>query len=173
MFHLTALFALTAALVSALVSPAPTTAALKVLGLFLLFLYSASGARLAFHGHEVNFTRGLLLGCEVVAYGSALFYLVLHIPVFGNPNALGAVMGVVVVPVLLWGLFVEPGEIGTAPAYTRVAAVRISTLFDARSRRDPRCRAGYRGAMSGTPPATLVIAYRLCGGFLSGCRGCG
>jgi hypothetical protein len=46
-FHLVALFCVTAALVSAMVSADPATAVLKTLSLFLLFAYGAGGARLA------------------------------------------------------------------------------------------------------------------------------
>jgi O-antigen ligase len=101
-FHLMALFCVLSAIVSALVSEAPGTALLKVLSLFLLFLYASSGARIAIAGREKKFVSGLVLGCELLVYFSALCYFVLGFSVFGNPNALGAVIGVVALPVLLW-----------------------------------------------------------------------
>jgi O-antigen ligase len=77
---------------------------LKSTSLLLIFLYAASGAKIAVVGRESKFFSGLLTACEVTSYLSALSYVVLHFEVFGNPNSLGAVMGVVVVPILLWGV---------------------------------------------------------------------
>ena len=105
-FHLVALFCVAAALVSALVSADAPTSLLKVLSLFLLFLYGATGARLAIFGRETKFVKGLLIGCELVVYASAAAYLGAGLPIWGNPNSLGAVMGVVMVPILLWGVIV-------------------------------------------------------------------
>jgi O-antigen ligase len=42
-----------------------------------------------------------------VSYVSGFLYLVVRFGVFGNPNSLGAVMGVVIVPVLLWGVLIS------------------------------------------------------------------
>jgi O-antigen ligase len=105
-FHLVAFSCVGAALVSASVSADPATALLKVLSLFLLFLYGSTGARLAMLGRETRFVRGLLIGCELTVYGSAIAYLGARFPVWGNPNSLGAVMGVVIVPLLFWGMIV-------------------------------------------------------------------
>jgi O-antigen ligase len=105
-FHLVAMFCVLSALVSALVSETPRVALLKVLSLFMLFLYASSGARLAIAGREKRFVDGLVLACEILAYLSAACYFVLGFGVFGNPNALGAVIGVVAVPVLLWAALV-------------------------------------------------------------------
>ncbi len=105
-FHLMALFCVLSAVVSAEVSEVPRTALLKVLSLFLLFLYASSGARLAIAGREEKFLRGLVLACEVLVYCSAAFYFVLGFGVFGNPNALGAIIGVAAVPILLWAALV-------------------------------------------------------------------
>jgi len=77
---------------------------LKSSSLLLIFLYGTSGAKLAMAGRESTFFLGLLTACEVVSYLSAFAYVVLHFELFGNPNSLGAVMGVVVVPILLWGV---------------------------------------------------------------------
>jgi len=105
-FHLAALFCVLAALVSAMVSAIPQMALLKVLSLFLLFLYGSSGARLGVLGREVQFINGLVLGCELIVYISFACYFILHEPIFGNPNSLGVVMGVVAAPVLLWAAVV-------------------------------------------------------------------
>ena len=105
--HLVALFAVLAAVVSALVSSHPEVATLKAGSLFLLFLYASTGGRLAVISRELKFFSGLLLGCEFLVYVSAVSYFVFGFALFGNPNSLGAVMGVVVVPLLLWGLLVS------------------------------------------------------------------
>jgi O-antigen ligase len=87
------------------VSAYPEEALLKALSLLLLFLYGSSGARLAVPAFRpAEFVRGLVLVCEAVTYISAVCYFLVHFEVFGNPNSLGAVMGVVVVPVLFWGV---------------------------------------------------------------------
>ena len=101
-FHLLALFCVALAIVTALVSDEPKSALLKVLSLFLLFLYASSGARIAIAGREKEFVSGLVLASELLVYLSAVCYIALHFRVFGNPNALGAVVGVVAVPILLW-----------------------------------------------------------------------
>jgi O-antigen ligase len=101
-FHLAAGFAVLAAVVSTADSDHPSAALLKVLSLFLLFVYAATNARIAVAGRESRFFSGLLLACEVLVGANALFYAI-GIEAMGNPNSLGAVMGVVGMPVLLWG----------------------------------------------------------------------
>ena len=101
--HVIAGLCVLSAAVSAMVSHRSETALLKAASLFLLFLYGSFGARIGVAGREAAFFRGLLTACEITSYVSGLFYVVLHFEVFGNPNSLGAVMGVVVVPVLVWG----------------------------------------------------------------------
>src|SRR5208337_279921 len=97
-----AAFAVLAAAASSAVSRYPGFALLKALSLLLLFVYAGTGARLAVTGRENQFFRGLLTGCEVFVGVVAAFYFV-GVEVMGNPNSLGAVMGVVAAPVLLWG----------------------------------------------------------------------
>lgn len=105
-FHLVAFFCVLAATVSALVSEVPRTALLKVVSLFLLFMYTSAGARVAIAGREAKFMNGLVLACEALVYVSAPCYFVLGFSVFGNPNALGAIIGVVAFPILLWAALV-------------------------------------------------------------------
>jgi O-antigen ligase len=100
--HLVALFCICAAFASATVSPFAQVAALKSLSLLLLFLYCATGARLAIIGREAKFFRGLILGCEIALYATAIGHFILGANVWGNPNSLGAAMSVGVFPVLLW-----------------------------------------------------------------------
>ena len=106
-FHVIAFGCVLTALVSATVSAYPGVALLKGASLLLLFFYGASGARLALIGREEKFLPGLLLGCDILVYASAIAYFVLHVELFGNRNSLGVVMGVVALPFLLWGLLLS------------------------------------------------------------------
>jgi O-antigen ligase len=118
-FHLLAVMSLAAALVSAAVSPFTGFSLLKVLSLFLLFLYGATGARLAAINREERFFSGLLVGCEIFVGAIAVLYLV-GFEAMGNPNSLGATMGVVAEPVLLWGILLNQ---------TRLVKLRRTLLF--------------------------------------------
>jgi len=106
-FHLGAFFCVVAALVSAAVSAYPSLAFLKAMSLLLLFLYGSTGARLAVMGREANFFSNLLLGCELLVYATAISYFVFQFEAYGNPNSLGATMGVAAAPILLWGVLVS------------------------------------------------------------------
>ena len=131
-FHLAALLCVVAASASALVSFVPMVALLKVFSLFLFFLYGSTGARLAMIGRESRFLAALLLGCEVLTFFLALETFAGMEPL-GNPNSVGAVMGVAMTPVLLWGFLVAR----TRPEqFRRMAALLCCgfLLFDARSR---------------------------------------
>lgn len=132
-FHLVALFCVAAALVSALVSSDPETSVLKVLSLFLLFLYGATGARLAILGREVGFMKGLVLASEILVYFTAAAYLGLGASIFGNPNSLGAVMAVLAIPILLWGVIIADNR---NQKYRRTAALILAggLLYDSLSR---------------------------------------
>jgi O-antigen ligase len=106
MFHVLAFFAVLAALMSSAVSRFGGVSSLKVLSLLLLFVYAATGARLAVANRESRFFSGLLLGCEIFVAAVGAFYFMGR-EVMGNPNSLGAVMGVVAAPVLLWGTLLD------------------------------------------------------------------
>jgi O-antigen ligase len=108
--HLAAFLCVPVAAVTAMESGDPATSLLKVASLFLLFLYSATGIRVALAGREVQFVQGLLRGCEITVYLTALCYAA-GFAVWGNPNSLGAVVGVVMMPFLLWGFLVAEGRI--------------------------------------------------------------
>lgn len=101
--HLIAFFCVSAAFVSATVSPWMQMASLKALSLFLLFIYCSSGARLAVLGREERFFRGLIWGCELAVFITAISYFGLGYSFWGNPNSLGAAMSIGVFPILLWG----------------------------------------------------------------------
>lgn len=126
LFHLVALFCVVAAVTSAAVSADPSTSLLKALSLFLLFLYAATGARLAIWGREVQFIEGLLLTCEIAAYLSAVAYLLIGWQIFGNPNSLGAIMGVAVTPLLFWAVLVARTP---AQRYRRLIALVLSGVL--------------------------------------------
>ncbi len=102
LFHAIAAFCAMAALASSVVSATQGIAFLKALSLLALFLYCATGVRVAVIGRENSFFNGLLLGAEILIAGIAAFY-VLGIEAMGNPNSLGAVIAVVGGPILLWG----------------------------------------------------------------------
>ena len=102
LFHIVALFAVLAGFVSVAVSRYTTLSLLKVLSLLLLFAYAGTGARLAVFGRENRFFDGLLTSCEVFVGLVGAAY-VSWFDVMGNPNSLGAVMGIVAAPILLWG----------------------------------------------------------------------
>jgi hypothetical protein len=102
--HMIALCCVLSAVVSASVSVYSKEALLKSLSLFLLFLYAATGARLAVPKFAPEkFFNKLLLVCEITTVTTAITYFGFQYAVFGNPNSLGAVMGVVIVPVVFWG----------------------------------------------------------------------
>ncbi len=105
-FHIFAIFAVLMTLVSAEVSQFPQVALLKALSIGLLFLYGSTGVRIAVTGRENQFFTGLLGGCELFVGAVAGCYAV-GIQMMGNPNSLGAVMGVVGAPILLWGIFLD------------------------------------------------------------------
>ena len=109
-FHMVAMFTILAALVSAAVSSFPMLSFMKALSLLLLFLYASTGARLALSGREEKFFPRLLFVVEMLVYASAVCYLVLRRPIYGNPNSLGAIMGVVAVPLLFWGALTAEGK---------------------------------------------------------------
>lgn len=133
-FHLNAVFCIVAACVSASVSSFPVVAFAKTASLLLLFLYASSGARLAIKGQEAIFFRWLVWAAEMTSYITAAAYFGAHQAIFGNPNSLGAVMGVVTEPLLLWGVFTT--ETGTVLRRRRIAGLIVSLvlLFFSRSR---------------------------------------
>lgn len=109
--HLVAGFCVGAAFVSATVSPYPGMASAKALSLLLLFLYCASGARLAVLGREESFFGGLILASEIAVYATAICYLGIGESIWGNPNSLGAAMSIGIFPILLWGWLTSIGRV--------------------------------------------------------------
>jgi O-antigen ligase len=110
-FHAIALFCVISAIVSASVSAYPEEALLKAASLALLFLYASTGARAALPTFTPElFFRKLLTACEILTILTAIAYFALRWQYLGNPNSLGAVMGVAVMPILLWGLITADGK---------------------------------------------------------------
>jgi O-antigen ligase len=109
-FHMVAMFSVLAALVSAAVSSFAGLSFLKALSLMLLFLYASTGARLALSGREERFFPRLLWFVEIMVYLSAVAYLIVRRAIYGNPNSMGAIMGVVAVPLLFWGVLTAEGK---------------------------------------------------------------
>jgi O-antigen ligase len=102
-FHLVALFCVFSAVASASSSAAAKVGLLKAGSLFLLFLYASTGGRLALWGHERSLVRGLTIACEVAALVSVLAYFAGY-DLYGNLNNMGAFIGVILMPVLLWSV---------------------------------------------------------------------
>src|SRR5260370_31242959 len=144
--HLIAFFCVCAAFVSATVSPFIQLASSKALSLLLLFVYCASGARLAVFGREQRFFRGLLWGSELAVYVTAVCYLGLGQNIWGNPNALGGAPSTPVFPMRSCGrltlcspaltlrrlvarlLFIYPGLFNGARA-GMVSTVLVTLIF--------------------------------------------
>src|SRR5450631_2300615 len=101
--HLIAFFCVSAAFVSATVSQFTQMASFKALSLLLLFLYCASGARLAALGREDRSFRGLMWGSEIAVYATTICYFGLGQDIWGNHNSLGAALSIGCFPILLWG----------------------------------------------------------------------
>jgi O-antigen ligase len=119
-FHLVALFCVLAALASASTSGAPVTALLKVGSLFLLFLYASTGGRVALAGREGAFVHGMVLASEILVFAAAILNFAGY-NLFGNPNNLGAFVGVIATPILLWAALVAESRGERQRHYTALA----------------------------------------------------
>jgi O-antigen ligase len=133
-FHLIAAFCVGSALLSAAVSEVPDTALLKVASLFLLFLYASTGARLAILDKRREFAEGLILACELLVYFSAICYFILRFGVFGNPNGLGSIIGIIATPVLLWAAAIsETRRLRQRRLFALALCVALLYLSDSRA----------------------------------------
>jgi hypothetical protein len=99
--HLLGLFAVVAALASAMVSVNRQMTVLKALSLAALFVYASIGARILWARNPEPFVRRLVLLAEVLVYFTAVCYSA-SFGVWGNPNSLGLIMGCICWPVFLW-----------------------------------------------------------------------
>ena len=118
-FHLVALFAVLAALASASASGTPLTASLKAGSLFLLFYMLRPADGLRWLG-ENSFVRGLVLACEILVFITVILTFAGHDP-FGNPNNLGAFVGIIASPMLLWAALVAESRSERQRHYTALA----------------------------------------------------
>ena len=114
---------------------------------------------MAVMGREASFFLKLLLGCELLVYITAISYFIFHAEIFGNPNSLGAVMGVAAVPVLLWGILVSERPT-TRWRRTFAFALALLLLFSSYA------RAGIAGAAVSC--ILLCVALRRYGLLLKG-----
>jgi len=148
--HLIAFFCICAAFVSATVSPFIQMASLKALSLLLLFLYCAAGARMAALGREDRFFRGLLWGSEIGVYVTAICYFGLGQPIWGNPNSIGAAMGIGLFPILLWGWITSDRSVVRR---RRLAALLLCTYLVFFS--------GARAGMASVVTVTFIFCFCL------------
>lgn len=119
-FHLIALFCVLSALASASASDVPTTALLKTGSLFLLFLYSSTCGRVSLAGREQSFVRGVVLACEILVFVVSVSYFAGY-NIFGGANNLGALIGVLATPVLLWAALTAENRAERQHRYTALA----------------------------------------------------
>ena len=141
------------------VSAYPSLAFLKGTSLLLLFLYGSTGARLAVMERTAVFFSALLIGCELLVYVSAILYFIFRSEIFGNPNSMGAVMGVVTAPLLLWGILVSERPT-TRWRRTFAFALALALLLSSYA------RAGIAGALVSC--ILLCISVRRYGLLLAG-----
>ena len=131
--HLIALFCVVAAMTSAVVSAFPRTAFLKASSLLLLFLYVSGGARVAILQREREFVTTLVTACEVASILAAACYFALRLELFGNPNSLGAVAGVALVPLTAWGFLSAESKVLRRRRFFSLA-LSVTLLLSSRSR---------------------------------------
>ena len=141
--HMVALLCVISALVSAMDSTRTQFSLLKTSSLLLLFLYASFGARVAVADRTAEFFRGFVMACEALTLISGFLYVGLGYPLFGNPNSLGAIMGVAVIPVLLWSFLISEDR---QVRHRRAAAL---------------CLAGYLLTSSGSRAGLLAVAVTL------------
>ena len=127
-------FCIIAAVASCSASLYGQDALFKVFSFSLLFLYAASGMRVAVLWRERQFFPGLLLFSELLTYLSAVCYFALHYGFFGNPNSLGAVMGVLVVSHDDVGSLHDGGNISTKAESSRSCVLSVLLLVTSHAR---------------------------------------
>ncbi len=124
--HGLAMLCILSSFASAVVSSYPSTAAFKALSLLLLLIYCGSGARLDINDKPLMRATRFLRWVELLIYVLAFSYFGLHYPLLGNPNSLGAVLGVIAVPLLFWGSL---QEMATPSLLRRRAALIMSVAL--------------------------------------------
>jgi O-antigen ligase len=99
---------------------------LKSASLLVLFLYVSGGARVAVADRQSSFFKGLLTGSEALSFICGIVYVLFGYSLFGNPNSLGAIMGVAVVPILSWGFLVAENQ---QVRHRRMAALCVAAYL--------------------------------------------
>ncbi len=125
-FHFLTGFAALMAVASVSGSVNQSLAGPKAASLVMLFVYCCVGLRLSFRGREQQFMHWAGLLCEGVVWFTAVMYLRLGWSFWGNPNSLGAVMSVVLFPVILWSVL-TPGT--QMSLYRRTASLFLAGYF--------------------------------------------
>jgi O-antigen ligase len=150
LFHLIALFCVLSALVSASVSLFPEMAFRKSSSLLLLFLFAATGARVCALGREEKFIESMVLAAELLTAFFSVCYFLAGFPVLGNPNSLGAVAGVICVPLLFWSALTgSPGMVRARR--TTLLALALALLLFSQA----------RAAILGTLVAVFFVSFVL------------
>lgn len=155
-FHLIGLSAVLVAFVSTLVSGTALITLSKAASLFLLLVYGSGGARVALDGRETEFVRGLLLSCDVLTCAGALSHIVIHYPLLGGSNAVGALMALIVIPVEVWDLLVRNRE-DEIVRYRRIIILLLACVLLYQS----RSRASILAACVATVLVCVILRRRL------------
>jgi O-antigen ligase len=113
---------------SAAISVSATMTLLKGMTVLVLLVYVTIGVRLVFVGRENEVRRVWLLSAEMVTWIGGLCHWVIGQPIFGHPNSLGAIIAILVVPILLWGAFAHPSPNRRRRAMVTLV-VAIAILF--------------------------------------------
>lgn len=125
-FHFLTGFAVTMAGASVYDSVNRSLAGPKAASLALLFLYCSVGLRLSFRGRERPFMEWVGATAEGVVWFTVVMYYLVGRPFWGNPNSLGAVMSVVIFPIVLWSTQTARTQM---ELYRRWAALAIAGYF--------------------------------------------
>jgi O-antigen ligase len=171
LIHLVALLCVLSALVSGMVSSMVQLSLLKSSSLLLLFLYVSGGARIAVADRAGASFRGLVTACQALSFLSGFSYLVLGFSLFGNPNSLGAIMGVAVIPILAWGYLISDDRMIRhrrmaalcVAGYLLVSSASRAGLFASAVTLTVMCLALHRGTLLVKGGVVLVFLITLLG----------
>jgi O-antigen ligase len=100
--HLWGFLTVVAALVSASVSYNPKLTLMKASSVAGLFVYATIGIRAVWRERPDGMVRAVCWLAWILVYLTAALYFLFSIELWGNPNSMGLVIGVICWPVLLW-----------------------------------------------------------------------
>jgi O-antigen ligase len=100
--HLLAALSAAAAFTSALVSYNPNLTLMKSASLAALVLYGSLGTRVIWYRSPERLAVTLARFADVMVYTTAGFHFLFSLELWGNPNSLGLIVGVICWPVCLW-----------------------------------------------------------------------